>query len=319
MSTSLLNRSQVNGAFWKVFQSLQDTAVVDAVSVRTRSSTGSERYSFLGAAPAASKWLGPRKTKAMTARTIDIVNDPYQTSVVMLERDLRRDQTGELRRKMAELGMEIGTVPHRLVSDLIANGTSGTAYDGAAFFSASHSLGSSGTQSNLLTASEVAALNVGTATAPTAEEAVDAIQGVISYMQNYKNDEGQPWLYNLRKFLIMVPFNLRPAFNTAVMANNLAGGETNVIAQGLIDDGMQIDVVINPRLYSAASAEFYVFAVDHPSMKPFIVQESNPIELNYQDESSDHYFNTKELKVGADWEGGAGYGEPLLAAKATLS
>src|SRR5690606_6427752 len=108
-------------------------------------------------------------------------------------------------------------------------------YNGQPLFSASHVSGNSGTQTNLLTESEVSTLNVGTAASPTPEEAAEALMDVLGYMQSYLDYEGQPLQEDARGFLVVCKPKMSGKLRTAIKANNLAGGENSPIAVANMD------------------------------------------------------------------------------------
>lgn len=317
MSTALLNRTQVRGEFARVYAADPFASVVSRIALETTSKGASERYAMALNAPEATKWKGARNTAALEAVYQDVANEKWESSIVVRNDDLRRDQTGTVRRKMADLARQLSIIKWKLLLDVIA--ANPTAYDGKALLATNHSLRNSGTQKNILTSSEVAALNVSDANAPTPEEAVDALMGVIAYMQDYRNENGTPMMEMAKSFIVLAPFNLRAPLKTAVTANNLASGETNVI-RALVGE---LDLTIIPagRLYTPAtpSADFYVINADEGSDPAFIIQEETPVELEFLGEGSDFTFNNDAQKVGGKWNGGAGPGEPLKIAKCTFN
>lgn len=323
MSTSLLNRTAVRGSFFRQLAESSQAMLIPKLSIVTPDSKGaSELYGFTGAAPPMTKWLGARNTKTLTGRRITVSNDLREASVVIDKLDYDRDQTGEIQRKMADLSTRAAELPIKMFSDLIRLGngsTMGTAYDGQNFYSASHSFGASGTQKNLLTSSEVASLDIATATAPTPEEWAAAIMDVYGYMLSYLDDTGEPLHLNSKEMVIMCAPGNWGALNTAIAANVLSSGKTNALA---VANGLSITGVPNPRLYSAGtavSAVWYAFLVDSPSAKPLIFQSEGAPEVEILAEGSDFYFDNHAFKVGVNWSAGAGYGEPLKSARCTFS
>lgn len=322
MSTSFLNRSQVRSEFQLRIEENPYVQLVDRLALRTRSTAASERYNAVSRAPVPSKLLGSRRVKALTAKPIDIANDEFASAIDIRERDLRRDQSGELTRRMTDLAARYAAHPWRQISTLIKNGASSgyNSYDGVTFFNTAHSFGDSGSQKNVLTSSEVASLDVSTANAPTPEEAVQAVLDCIGYSMGFLDDEGEPLMENARNWLVMCQFNLWGALTAAASANNLSGGETNTI-RALSADGFNLSVVTNPRLYTAgtASAVMYLFNLDGIGDKPFIFQEEVAPEVDMKDESSDYFKDTRSYQVGVYASNGTGFGEPLRALKATFS
>lgn len=322
MSTSLLNRSQVRSEFQLRIEENPYVQLVDRLALRTRSTAASERYNAVSRAPVPARLLGSRRVKAMTAKPIDIANDEFASAIDIRDRDLRRDQSGELRRRMTDLAARYAAHPWRQISDLIKNGavSGNNSYDGTTFFSTGHVFGDSGSQKNVLTSSEVASLDVTTANAPTPEEAVTAVLDSIGYGMGFVDDEGEPVLENARNWLVMCHFNLWGSLTAASKSNNLSGGETNTLT-ALSADGFNLSVVPNVRLYTpgTASAVMYLFNLDGIGDKPFIFQEEVPPEVDMKDEDSDYFKDTRSYQVGVYASNGTGYGEPLRALKCTFS
>lgn len=314
MSLSLLNRTQIKGEFYKAFDADYFGAMLNSLATRTTSTGDSDTYGFADGPGPAREWVGNRVFLEMVARQISITNKKWESSVHIARERWEQDQTGEIQRKMPQLASMTAAKPWDLMRDLITNGGTGTAYDGQAFFSASHSLGSSGTQSNLLTNSDLSILNVAAATSvATAEEAANIMIALISRMRRYLNEHGKPLNAGAKGFMFVVHGDQYPAFFTAAKANNLAGGATN--PNPLLD--ATIDVQMDPEATTAT--QVHVFRTDATHMRPFILQVRDEIEVDALGPGSDYYFQKDGIAVGTRWRGNVGYGEPLTAIRATLS
>lgn len=316
MSASLLNRSQVNGAFAEQFVLTTQRMHIDDLAMRTVSNAASERYGWLSAVPGMVEQFDPRTVRQLRGKMLDVSNKDFGNAVELLVKDMRRDQSGTVEIRMRELAEAAVVHPWEMIVDLIKQGDTtalGSAYDGSTYFATSHSDGDSSVN-NDVTASEVPALNVSSATAPTPEEAVDAILGVIGHMHTFQNDAGRYVNENARRFgVVYKPTGgFHAAMVAAVKANNLASGETNVIAAS----DYQIVPIPAPQL--DWTAEFSVHRLDGPT-KGFIVQEEVAPELTLWDENSDYYKDNKAFKVGVGWEGNTAYGQYLNACKALFS
>jgi len=175
-------------------------------------------------------------------------------------------------------------------------GASGLAYDGAAFFSGSHSEGDSGTQDNDLTGA------ASSGTQPTAAEAEAAIMDCVGTMLGFKDDVGEPMNEGASEFLIMVPTVYLAPF-AAVMSNDyIAAGQSNVIKN---IEGFSFYLAVNPRL--TAVDTFYVFRADSKT-KPFIRQEEEPITVSAVAEGSELEFNENKHHYGIKAIRNVGYG-----------
>jgi hypothetical protein len=319
MATSLLNQSRARGEFFRRLAEVQPWW--DRLALTLPSNDAATTVlAFTGSAPRARKLRGgPRQTKALQGVRINIAKEAYTSGINIAYEDMRRDQTGEVNRKMGDLATRMRQIIANELTTLIANGngtTSGTAYDGANFFSASHSFGSSGTQRNLYTASEITSLNVTTAAAPTPEEAERVAMDIISNMYGYKDDEGEPLNEDAKSWVIMVSPNLYGAFWTAVNANML-NNRTSALNQ-LVERGVSdISVAMNPRL--TTTDVVYVFRGDATSFPPLVMEEEMPVRVDFKDEGSEFFQDNFEIEANAKWIGGFAFGEPLCASRSTLS
>lgn len=319
MSISLLNRSRIRAEFAALLDVGDLSSRISQLCIETNSESPSELYGFTGAVPKPAKRLGPQGFARLVGRRIQVDNVRWQSGVEIDIDDYRRDQTGSVRAKLGELAESFGVFKWEQIVDIMNNGNSSSylAYDGQNFYSASHSLGDSGTLSNLLTTSDLpVALNVADTADITPEEMVIAIMGVIGKFQGFKDDKGRAMNRTARKFLVTVPTAMWYPAATAMSANNLQSGKTNqllAIRQG----GYEIDVVAEPELTSSTS--FFVHRLDGMSRKPFICQTEVPVELTTLDENSEYSALNDAVAMKGAWVGGFAPGEPLYSIRATVS
>lgn len=278
-----------------------------------------EVYKSLGAGPFPRKWVGGRKATGMKVYSITVENELYESTLNVNIDDLRRDKTGQIMVRVGEFSN--GFVDHwnSLVTDLITNGATGgtgLAYDGQNFFDTDHAIESSGTINNNVTATEVPALNVTTAAAPTQSEMAACILGCVQYMYGWKDENANPVNGSARDFGIVVPVNLLGPTAGAIYSERLDGGDSNRLMSASRSMGLNLSVMVNPRL--STTTEFYVFRLDGAN-KPFILQDETGIQIEVLGPNSDHAFYHNEYLFGGKANRGAGYGEFLHALKATLS
>lgn len=309
-----LSSRAVRGFFYEALEAKVDAGWIALICNMFTSDQESETYKWLTQSPVMREWIGGRNAKGFQSNGITIENKEFEASIEIFLKDLRRDKTGQLRMRMADLVKRSYTHWKSLVSTLILNGTSGLAYDGQAFFSASHSEGNSGTYKNLLTSSEYGVLNVTTPTAPTAAEMAAALMAVVTHFYTFKDDQGEPRNEEALKFLCMVPVPLFGATQAAVTSNILQG------ASGSFDNPLKgtnfsIEVVPNARL--TWTDAFCVFRADAQA-KPFICQQETEVDLKMKAEGSDFEFDNNAWQVGIDATRNVGFGMPWQAIKAIL-
>lgn len=280
------------------------------------SDSASETYGFLGANPAMREWIGARQAATLNKTQFTIRNRAFEATMAVHENDLRRDKSKMLEARIGTFATEAGADHWQsLLVDLV--NANGNCYDGQAFFSATHSFGDSGTQKNLLTATEVPSANVGTATAPTPTEMANVLLETVAYMLTIKNDKQRPVNGQARNFHVQVA--TAPLFSAvvqAVSANLLTGTVDNPLT-GLKTGGFRFTYSLEPRLTSATS-KIRVYRTDG-GLKPYILQEEKPIETDLLGKGSDYYFEHKSFKLGVDAIRNVGYGLWEHAADVTLS
>lgn len=282
-----------------------------------------ETYKWLGNVPKFREWIGGRQAGKPKVESYSIRNKLWEQTLEFGIDDLRRDKTGQIMVRIGELAQAGAAFWEDLLTTLINNGnTSGyTAYDGELFFDSDHpvkeSTPDSTTAKNLVTNSEVAALNIGTATAPTPDEAAKVIQGIVGHFHTFTNDQGHLLNANARQFLIMVATaDLWGPFATAVSQQFLTSGASNPVT-GLKSMGYGFNVVLNPNLTSATD-QVYMFRTDG-KLKSFILQEETAPRVTVIGAGSEEEFKNRRHLFGTERLGNAGYGLWQYAIKATLS
>lgn len=319
MAANGLGSRAIIGRFFALLEVYMASNWIEKVGMRFKSDQASETYKWLGMVPALREWIGGRNAKGFRENGITIENKKFEATLEVLVDEIRRDKTGQVMVRIGELVTRAGGHWGSLASTLIANGTgltSGLCYDGQYFFDTDHSEGDSGTQKNLLTASEVAALNVAVATAPTPIEAARAILGVIAYMLTYKDDQGEPMNTEANEFLVMTSPTLWQYLAPAIYNATVNGGETNPAAAIIANSDFKISVVPNPRL--SYTTQFVTFRTDAKT-KAIILQEEEGIKISAQAEGSAEEFNNDRHLYGLKALRNVGYGYWQYATHSTLS
>lgn len=303
--------ARAKAEYWAKLDEVRDSSWTGLVASEFDSDQPQEEYPWLGQNPAVRKWEGERSAQELRGDKVILVNDDYESTVRVKLRDLRRDKTGQTAARMSEMGGRVGQLPLKLLSALIL--ANGTAYDGAAFYSNSHSVGRSGTIDNLMTNADGGL--AGGATPTTAQMAAN-ILAMIARLLSFKDDQGEPMNEGASSFLVMVPVNLLGATLGAINDQFLSGGAANTLKSS----GFSVKAAANARLSTAADAtpdDCYLFRTD-AGIGAMIYQE----ELRALDElgpDSEHAFKFNEVLFGAHISGTAGYGRFEYSVKGTLS
>lgn len=310
-----LSSRAIVGMFYEALDISKDKAWPFQVGMEFRSNQDSETYKWLGFSPAVREWIGGRQAKGLRENGITLVNKRYESTLEIDVDDLRRDKTGQIRVRIAELADRVNQHWASLLSTLIINGGATVCYDGQYFFDTDHAEGSSGTQLNALAAAQVGALDVATAASPTSNEMAQAILGCIGYMYGYKDDQGEPMNEGARKFSVMVPTNLWSPAAQAISSNMLSTG-TGAVDNPLKNVGLDVSLIPNPRL--TTTTVFYVFRTDGRA-RPFILQNEEDVTMEAIAEGSEEAFKNNRHLYGVKALRNGGYGYWQHAVKATLS
>jgi phage major head subunit gpT-like protein len=277
-----------------------------------------ETIRWLGNSPTLREWIGGRQAKGLRKEGVDLTIAKFEATLELDADDVRYDRLGQVQTRIADL-VRRGLLHWRsLLNAILAAGTAATygyAYDGHVFFDSDHASGDSGTQKNLLTNSEVAALDV-TVANPTQAEIAAALLGVISYMAALKDDAGEPAMEDFRKYAVMPPPSLWGQFASACTKDLLTGAAGAVSSNPLAGSGFSVRPILNARL--TGTTVFYVFCEDMVE-KPFIkLQRGQPL-VSALAEGSEQEFHFDTHQYGIMAERAVGYGQWRGAAHCTLS
>jgi phage major head subunit gpT-like protein len=298
-----ITERQIIGMILSGIAEVTDGSWVGLLSMPMDSDQASEEYAWLGATPQMREWIGGRQAKGLRENAYTIRNKKFEATLEVLCDWLRRDKTGQIQQRIAQLSQRANNHWANLLSTLVINGESAVCYDGQYFFDTDHSEGDSGTQSNDLSVdiSALATAVHGSTTAPSVEEMQQCIIQAIAAIIGFKDDQGEPMNEDARSFIVMPPMSLwLPAKNALAMP--LKGyGESSQLNL----DGINISVAGNARL--TWTAQFAVFRADG-SLKPLIRQEEVPLQVSAIAEGSELEFKEDKHQYGVWASRNVGYG-----------
>ncbi|MBL8752263.1 MAG: Mu-like prophage major head subunit gpT family protein [Planctomycetes bacterium] len=271
-------------------------------------SSPSETYPWLRAVPNPRKWEGERTTQELRSDVVTIVNDDYENSIEFKVPDLRRDKTGQIMARAADLATRVAFFPEHLITALLT--ANGNAYDNVAFFATTHAVGSSGTINNNILAAD----GLAGGTAPSTAQMSTNLLLILGKMLAFLDDQAQPVNEAARQLMVMVPANLYGATVAAINAMFTSASATNPLGE-LARYGFSFTPVLNARL--TTQNQFYVFRAD-AGIRSLLLQEEgvNPVELG---PDSEHAKKTNRVLFGHGWAGGVGYGRFEMAIRGTTS
>ena len=281
-----------------------------------------ETYAGLANVPMLKEFLGNRQTTQLTEKTITVTNKDWDTAVEISEKDLRRDKTSQVRRRIAELASRVSQHQKKLVSQQIVAGaasTYGTSYTGSTFFNSTHVYGPNSTNDNTIDV-DISALPTGdttgshgSITAPSVGEAALSIQAATNQFYGFLDSEGEPINEDLTSFIIMAPTTLSAVLQSAIAKDTMAQGMSNPLTR----DGLTYRVIANARL-NTWTDKFVVFATN-TLVKPFILQVELQPTISAQAEGSHVAFERKAHKYAVDWSGNVRYFAPDKAVLVTMT
>lgn len=315
-STGLSSRAII-GSFYRRLEETMNRSWINQACFFANSDSQHEEYKFLDAVPKVREWGGQIAPTKLTSKGFFITNRKFTNELVIPSDDIRRDKTSQIQVRISEVADTFPEFIEETVTNYVIAGgaaTYGNAYDGATFFSASHSEGSSGAQKNLLTSSEVSQLNVGTANAPTEAEMAAAILNSLMWFYKLVDDKGRPINGMARRFMCMVPPNLGGAALAGIYNAVFAAGASNSL-YAMTQRGWAIDLIINQRL--TTDTEFYLFRTDG-NTKPLIVQQETGVRVDGLGLGTEYEIENKQQLYTGEWNGGFAYGQWQHAIKATL-
>lgn len=293
------------GVIGRLMQALETTdgAWFSGCTMMVESDSAIETYAWLGQVPRFREMLGGRDAKELREQSFTLRNVEYENTIRIPERDLRRDKTGNLNQRIADMGAASNDHWDELVSTLLTNGASDTCYDGQYFFDTDHVEGDSGTLSNKLSV-DISALAVGThgsTTAPSASEMSACILKGIQQLMGFKDDRGRPINTGLSSIKVVVPVGLMQAAAAAIYDATIDQGDSNTLRS----IGFNIELHVNPWL---SWTDRFAVLRDDGRFTPFILQSEVDPEPSILGYNSDHFFENREIKVGLFASRAAGYG-----------
>lgn len=283
------------------------------VGTMIASDSETENYDWLGTTPQLQQWDGEAVAKQLKTYSYTLTNQEFEATLGIRKSDIRRDKTGQIRRRIGDLGVKAGDHWNKLAATVLGDGESTTCYDGQFFFDTDHAESGSN-QTNDLTATEVPSANAASTTVLTATEAAGIIFESVAHMMTLKDDQGDPINGNARNWVFVVgTAGLWKGLSQAIGLDSLTSGATNPV-RGLQSEGFNVSAILEPRL-SAKTTKVYALNVDAGNVGPLILQD----EVGVTVEEEDPGITSKNINVMASATRNVGYGLWQKAAVITIS
>ena len=292
----------VKAALAKTIQStpMSDALAALALQVPSDLPAGTaEKLDFLGSVPGLRRWVGARSPGKPVEYTYRPVLDKFEMSLLFPLDWVNNDKTGQVNRLLGAGAQRYRQWPSKLIAALLNNGATDLCFDGQAFFSTTHSWGSSGTISNRIT------YDGAVADAPTVNEAATAIINAVQSLQGYLDDQGEPVNEGMTRVALVCPTGaIGAAVMQAAKEKNLDTG-TGVRSNPVLGLGVQLDVIVSPRITVQR-----MFAVNGtPGAIPFaFIENKNDFKISMKGAGSDYEHDNDAWEAGIKAVGVAGYG-----------
>lgn len=315
-----ITERSVLGMFYERLQQNTGQSWIDPISTPViDSDQDSEDYGWIGMVPQMSEKRGEKKFSQLRETDWIVRNAEYQGGIVLPRKHVLYDKTGQVRIRVNDLADRAMAHWVSLIAPLIINGESAVCYDGQFYFDTDHSEGDSGSQSNDIT------YNVGTPTAPTAVEMIDAILAGVQQMLALKDDRGEYVNENMNEFLVLCGTPLMGPALRSMSQSNIGGGDTNILIE---QDTFRLRVQASPR-FASWTDRFALFSTQG-DQKPIIRQQRKPnqegagydvdgmlMQMLWTD--SEYYKLKDECLVSVETERAAAYGDWKKSCLVTLT
>lgn len=281
--TSSITERGIRGLFWNALELAQQEVWAYAAGLYMPSDTKTEKHRWLGQVAQPRAAFGGLNATPLRDFSFDIENEDFELSLEISLHDWRRDKIDAIARRVGEFGMSWADHWNVLAVRTMEASTNGdTAYDGVAFFSASHVLGDQTSIRNLLTATQVESLNVSDTNRPTKAEAAAILADLAAYFSLMVDDQGRPTNQGARKFLLLCHPVALPGFKQAIHDQLYVQGGSNELK----NLNQEFVAVGDPRLSSQDVV--YMFRLDGRSAKGLILQEELAPTMNVIGPGSEH-------------------------------
>lgn len=272
--------------FMKAYQSTENVGLMEA-AMKITSSASKEDFGWLGSAPTMQEFKDEKAPRALLDFDFSIKNVPFEGTIGVDKFALRNDQLGATQVRIKDLASRAKVFPAKLMMALMVSGTTNLCYDGQPFFSASHSEGDSGAQSNLLNGTGV-----------TDAQIQADFEAAVAAMISYKDDRGEPYYEDAAAMNLVVVCSpaLKAKFDRLFNADTIAMNSNTMKGRGR--------AVVSSRL---TGNSWYLLNVAG-EIKPFILQENMPVTFGALEGDSDEGFKRRTYLYGVEWYGNVGYG-----------
>jgi phage major head subunit gpT-like protein len=260
-----------------------NAAIAMQMMMEVDSDSDSEDYNWLGQIPAMEEWIDSRPHASLRQFGQTIRNANYANGIEVPMDWVEDDKLGQAKARIPGL---IDGYWHHIFNrflNLLETGETALCYDGLAFFSAAHTEGDSGTQSNY----DASGVTLSAAN----------YEVVKARMIELKDDRGQNM--GIRPTHLWTSPAQETTAKEIVTVSRLASGADNPNAG-------DVDIIVIPGL---TTTTWWGLADLSKRSKPFIKQNRRRMSFTAMDKIDDEMvYDKRQARYGADYRGGYGYG-----------
>ena len=292
--------SGLSTVFEDTFYGLQDQTLWDKIAVRSGTNAPIVKYPFLGASPHFKKFRDRMDDQGINPYLVTIEDEEWEENIRIAAKAIEDDATGMYRMRAEGLAEAAAWFDDEQSFSLLDRGFTGIGYDGQAFFSASHSSGTSGTQSNLTT-------NPLSAT---------ALQAAVGAGGTILDDTGRPYRTRYNTLVVGPLLEMRareligsPVVVVKVGDGSVGTGATAATGYSNVLNGY-FDLIVSPWI----TGYHWVLVDGKRKVKPVIIQDREDVPLQTWNDTDDPAARRRrEYTFTAFMRRGFGYGPWQLA------
>lgn len=282
-------------------------AVFDKHTQKIPSDAADEEHVWLGMVPEPRILLSGRNFVGISDFAFVLTNNTYELSIIISRESTEDDRHGLVNRRVNDMASIWATFMDSLFAAQLIAAESDTAFDGTSYYSASRTIGDSGTIDNTSTA------NIDPPNSPSLEEMQTALKEMIENMWRFEDSTGRT-AYNTKamsQLRLIIPPEYHRIVTEVVNSDLVGGGGGNAsdivsTSNPFFKNIVEIDVL--PYLTDADDA-IYLDAVGDPDRMPFLHQERTSLEVAVFN-SENEIAENDGLKILARQRFRLGLGEP---------
>lgn len=119
------------------------------IAMKVPSTTGEEKYAWLGATTKLREWIGDRVYQNLKVHGYAITNKDFESTVAVPRNAIDDDQYGVYTPLMSQMGQDAALHPDELTFAVLAAGFTNVCYDGQFFFDTDHPVGQQGVETSV--------------------------------------------------------------------------------------------------------------------------------------------------------------------------